>query len=139
MSQFKKTLLLFFLLGKALVMPAQTASIDSLRFIIKFNTDNAKKIKAYKVLAKELLFKDFDACQETATTGAVLAEKLKDSASLSELKKTTGLSWYFKGVYDSAAVYYYKSLEIANKVADASVKAGVLNELGKPVPQNQGP
>ena len=131
MSQFKKTLLLFFLLGKALVMPAQTASIDSLRFIIKFNSADTKKINAYKALAKELIFKDFDECQQTAIAGAALAQKLKDDASLSELKKILGLSWYFKGAYDSAAVYYYKSLEIANRVKDASIKAGVLNELGK--------
>ena len=131
MYQFKKTLLVFFFLGKALVMPAQTASIDSLRFIIRFNNDNVKKINAYKALANALIFKDFDACQETAIAAAALAEKIKDDASLSELKKYLGLSWYFKGVYDSAAVYYYKSLEIAKKVKNLSVKAGVLNELGK--------
>jgi signal transduction histidine kinase len=131
MSNSKKTLLLFFLLFKILIVSAQTASIDSLQFIIKFNTDNAKKVNAYKVLAKALIFKDFDVCQETAIAGAALAEKLKDDASISELKKISGLSWYFKGVYDSAAVYYYKSLEIANKVKDPSLKAGVLNELGK--------
>ncbi|MBK8788409.1 MAG: hypothetical protein IPN43_18450 [Chitinophagaceae bacterium] len=94
MYQFKKTLLVFFFLGKALVMPAQTASIDSLRFIIRFNNDNVKKINAYKALANALIFKDFDACQETAIAGAALAEKIKDDASLSELKNT----WAFPGI-----------------------------------------
>jgi len=78
-----------------------------------------------------MLFKDFDACQSAASAGTKLAEKLNDLGYLSEFKKLTGLSWYFKGVYDSAAVYYYKALEIANRVKDPLIKAGVLNELGK--------
>jgi signal transduction histidine kinase len=131
MYQSKKTLLILFLLGKALVMPAQTVSIDSLRFIIKFNNENAEKVNAYKALANAMLFKDFDECQAAAVAGAALAGKLKDAASQAELKKYTGLSWYFKGSYDSAAVYYYIAMDILKKTDAPAVKAGVLNELGK--------
>lgn len=131
MYNFKKIILFFFFLGKTFIIVAQSANIDSLQFIIKFNADNTEKVNAYKALSLALLFKDFDLCQSTAIAGSALAEKLKDDGSLSEFKKITGLSWYFKGAYDSAAVYYYKALDIANKVNDPSKKAGVLNELGK--------
>lgn len=110
---------------------AQTANIDSLRFIIQFNAENGEKVKAYKALADAMIYKDFDGCQAAAIAGSRLAEKLKDAASLAELKKYTGLSWYFKGSYDSAAVYYYIALDILKKTDAPAVKAGVLNELGK--------
>jgi signal transduction histidine kinase len=110
---------------------AQTAYNDSLRFIIKFNTDDSKKAKAYLALSNQLLFKDFDECQANLTAGNALAITLKDSGLLSEFTKLKGLSWYFKGAYDSAAVYYYKTLDILKAHPDASKKAGVLNELGK--------
>jgi len=123
----------FFLLFNiaALAANAQNANIDSLKFIIKFNAENTEKIKAYKALANAMIFKDFDECQAAAVAGAALAEKLKDPASAAELKMYTGLSWYFKGKYDSAAVYYYIAMDILKKTDAPLVKAGVLNELGK--------
>ena len=110
---------------------AQTKKIDSLRFIIKSKVTDQKKMNAFKTLSAVLLSENFDECQSTAVAGAALAEQLKDYHSLSELKKTIGLSWYFKGAYDSAAAYYYQALDIA-KAANAPLqKAAVLNELGK--------
>ena len=131
MIKNKKVFFFLFFLLEAFTLQAQFANIDSLRFIIKFNGDNSEKINAYKALSKELLVKDFDECQVISNAGAALAEKLKDYGSLSEFKKYTGLSWYFKGSYDSAAVYYYKALDVLKKTDDPSKKAGVLNELGK--------
>ncbi len=131
MRPYKKVLLLLLFITATLNTNAQTANIDSLQFIIKFNADDSAKLNAYKVLANALLFKDFDECQAAAVAGATLAEKLKDLASVAELKMYTGLSWYFKGSYDSAAVYYYKALDILKKTDAPLKKAGVLNELGK--------
>lgn len=131
MFTFKNAFLfLFFSIGSFTLL-AQPGNIDSLLFIIKYKADNSEKITAYKALSKALLIKDFDECQAVSIAGAALAEKLKDYGSLSEFKKYTGLSWYFKGSYDSAAAYYYKALDILKKTDDPSKKAGVLNELGK--------
>ena len=127
-----KPVFLFFLVNiVALFANAQAGNTDSLKFIIKFNAENAEKVKAYKALANAMLLKDFDECQAAAVKGAALAEKLKNPASVAELKKYTGLSWYFKGTYDSAAVYYYIAMDILKKTDAPAVKAGVLNELGK--------
>ena len=118
-------------MAAALYMNAQTGNADSLRLIMKSKAENSGKITTYKDLAQATMFKDFDECQAACAAGASLAEKLNDQASLSEFKKLTGLSWYFKGAYDSAAMYYYKALDILKKTDAPLVKAGVLNELGK--------
>jgi len=131
MFKFKKAVFFFCFLCCTSFANAQSSKIDSLRFIIKFNADNAQKVNAYKALANAMIFKDFDECQAAAVAGAALAEKLKDPASVAELKKYAGLSWYFKGSYDSAAVYYYVAMDILKKTDAPAVKAGVLNELGK--------
>lgn len=121
----------FLLILFAVKAKAQYANIDSLEFIVKFNADNNEKLNAYKELSMALIYKDFDECQATAKSGAVLAEKLKNKDVLSSLLLTTGLSWYFKGVYDSAAVYYYKALDISKNLNNPLTKAAILNELGK--------
>lgn len=126
----RKIIFLYFLIASFL-SNAQTVNIDSLHAIIKLNTDNAEKVKAYIALCNVVLFKDFDECQAASVAGATLSEKLKDYPSLAEFKKFTGLSWYFKGSYDSAAVYYYQAMDILKSTDAPSVKAGVLNELGK--------
>ena len=131
MFKYKQVFVFLYFIVYAPVSNAQPANIDSLQFIIKFNADNASKVNAYKALANALLFKNFNECQAAAIAGAVLAKKLKDPGSLAEFKKYTGLSWYFKGSYDSAAVYYYIAMDILKKTDAPSVKAGVLNELGK--------
>lgn len=131
MFKYKQVFFFLYFTLTACITNAQAANTDSLKFIIKFNADNAEKVKAYKALANAMLFKDFDECQAAAVAGAVLAEKLKDPASLADCKKYTGLSWYFKGSYDSAAVYYYIAMDILKKTDAPLVKAGVLNELGK--------
>lgn len=129
--QLLKKWMFFLLILFAVKAKAQYANIDSLEFIVKFNADNNEKLNAYKELSMALIYKDFDECQATAKAGAALAEKLKNKDALSNLLLTTGLSWYFKGVYDSAAVYYYKALEISKNLNNPLTKAAILNELGK--------
>ncbi|MEO6253656.1 MAG: sensor histidine kinase [Ferruginibacter sp.] len=131
MFSFKKVLLLTTFTITQLYTYAQQANIDSLQFVIKFNPDNTRKLNAYKVLARELLTKDFEESQIVSVTGAALAQKIKDYGSLGELNKLTGLSMYFRGAYDSAAVYYYKALDHLQAKHDLAGRAGVLNELGK--------
>jgi two-component system, NarL family, sensor kinase len=131
MFKFKKSFFFLYLITTALLINAQADKADSLRLVIKSNPEKSEKIKAYKELAQAMLFKNFDECQAASAAGARLAVKLNDQASLSEFKKLTGLSWYFKGTYDSAAVYYYNALDILKKSDAPLVKAAVLNELGK--------
>lgn len=122
------SLLLFFF---SLTTSAQIDNIDSLEFIIKFNADNNEKVNAYVALSKALLFKDFESSIENSNAGSLLAKKLNNPAALSDLQKNKGMAWYFKGVYDSAAFYYFQALEVLKIHPNVTQKAGVLNELGK--------
>ncbi|MFM6925409.1 MAG: tetratricopeptide repeat protein [Ferruginibacter sp.] len=131
MFKFKKVFFLLYFIAVALITNAQSANIDSLRLIIRSNAGNTEKIKAFKALVQAMMFRDFDECQAANTAGARLAEKINDQRSLSEFKKTTGMAWYFKGSYDSAAAYYYTALDILKKTDAPSVRADILNELGK--------
>ncbi len=123
--------LLFFFLGWHTTVVAQQLSVDSLQQVVKTGTNDGEKMKACKALTEALMIKDFDECLQAASSGAQLAEKLKDYTSLGEFQKTIGLSYYFKGDYDSAAAYYYKALEVLKKSNDLLKRAEVLNELGK--------
>lgn len=125
-----KILLLIFFTG-TLAATGQSTKTDSLERIIAGNSANDKKIAAYKELAGLQLLKNFDDCITTVTKGYSLAEKNKDSASLGEFMKLLGQAHYFKGSYDSAAIYYYKALNLLHNNDDALQRAGVLNELGK--------
>ena len=131
MFTYKQVIFILWFLFTAFETNAQAVNLDSLRVVVKSNTGNEEKIKAYKVLAGTLILKDFDECQSASLAGAGLTESIKDMASLSEFKKIMGLAWYFKGSYDSAAVHYYKALDIIKDQNAPKVKAGILNELGK--------
>jgi two-component system, NarL family, sensor kinase len=131
MFKHKQVFFFLYFIITAFFSNAQTANTDSLQAIVKSSAGNAEKVIAYKALSQAMLSKDFDECQAASVAGAALAEKLKDYPSLAEFKKFTGLAWYFKGSYDSAAVYYYIALDILKKTDAPLVKAGLLNELGK--------
>ncbi len=127
----KSSLLFYFLLLIAPRVAAQEQSVDSLRTVIEGNASDKEKIKACFALSSLILVKDFDEYLSAATTGAGLALKVNDQHSFGAFQKIIGIAYYFKGNYDSAASYYYRSLDVQNKLNDPNEKAAVLNELGK--------
>ncbi len=127
-----KTISIFcFLLLTTLVGPAQQRTKDSLQLVINGNGNDKERLKACVALSSALLVKDFDGCLSVSATGALLAQKLNDLPAYSEFQKAIGISYYFKGNFDSAASYYYRALDVLNKINDPDKKAAVLNELGK--------
>lgn len=110
---------------------AQQYVIDSLTLVIDNNTDEREKIKAYQVLVQKLILKDFDECLTAANTGAALAKKQKDQSAYGGFQNAIGMAYYFKGNYDSAAIYYYKAHDVLKKTGDQPKLAAVLNDLGK--------
>lgn len=121
--------LLIFIITNVSVANAQVP--DSLSKIISGNAPNAEKIITYKQIANIQFFKNFDDCLAAAVNGSQLAATVKDTAALGEFTGIIGRAHYFKGKYDSAAIYYYKALQLLNVQKYAQQKAGVLNELGK--------
>ena len=128
----KSGLLIYFLLLTASLTVAQQRTMDSLRLVISSSSaSDPEKINACRTLSSAILVKDFDECLSVAATGAALAQKANDQSSFSEFQKTIGLSYYFKGNFDSAAAYYYRALDGLMKLKDPDKRASVLNELGK--------
>lgn len=121
-------LLLVFIAGYNL--QAQQYVFDSLNFVIN-NGNDQEKIKSYFMLEEKLLFKDFDECLAASLKGAALAKKINDSSSFGGFQNAIGRAYYFKGGYDSAAIYYYKALDILRKTGDRPKQAVALNDLGK--------
>ena len=127
----KRSVIVYLILFTATVAHTQQRTQDSLRLVIKSTSTEREKIKACLALSSSLLVKDFDECLSVSVTGADIAQKLNDPGSLSEFQKTIGLSYYFKGNFDSAAAYYYRALAVLNRINAPDKKAAVLNELGK--------
>jgi len=123
-------------LFSALLLAAQAiaqapASADSLSKVINGNGPAPEKIKACIALSSSLVVKDFDWALETARNGLQLAQAGNDKPAAATLQKNIGLAYYFKGNYDSAAVYYYQALDQYKTVKDPEGRAALLNELGK--------
>jgi len=123
--------LLFFLSTATCCFSQQQYLIDSLNFVINNSNSNKEKVKAYFLLEEKLLFRDFDACLSASQNGAELASKINDSSSFGGFQDAIGRAYYFKGDYDSAAIYYYKALAILRRTGDRSREAITLNDLGK--------
>ncbi len=131
MRLLKSSLTFYFLVLAVSVTLAQQQTLDSLRNVINSNAPGPEKIKAYLALSAAVNFKDFEECLLVSGSGAALAQKLGDLPSLGKFQKTIGISYYFKGNFDSAASYYYKALDVLKKDKDPVERAAVLNELGK--------
>lgn len=106
-------------------------TLDSLRDVISSSANKKEKIKASVALSNAVMLKDFDECLSVSENGAAMALSENDDRSYSELQTNIGISYYFKGNYDSAATHYYKALDVLKKLNEPRKKAGVLNELAK--------
>ncbi|MBP6430506.1 MAG: sensor histidine kinase [Ferruginibacter sp.] len=137
--QFTKKLLLLVCFSSLLLQVcfSQSLQLDSLRVLIKQNTSYDKKIIALKKITDLLVTKDFSECIDLANQGIELAQKNNDNFSQAYFKKQIGLSNYFKGNFDTAAVCYYDAINILKNNTTKSkkdvdlLKASILNEMGK--------
>ena len=112
---------------------AQTKAevLDTLQQINTHIKQPEKKLEAVLNFCRSLGLSDFNEKLFVANQGILLATSLSDSIRLAELYRHKGSSYYFQGMFDSAAHYYYQSVQIAEKKGDKSELALVLNELGK--------
>lgn len=119
------------LLLYAVCSSAQMAPLDSLRVINTLYPDPVQKLDAVRKLSASLALSEFNEHQVVAEQGIYLATLLNDSVVLGDLYKQKGLSYYFQGQYDSAAQYYFLSINIL-ETQDAPVELGEsLNVLGR--------
>lgn len=110
---------------------AQPSREDSLKAMVAGKDKIHAKIDACRALAELYADRNFDDCMEYANMGRNLAISVADSGSTGEFERYIGHAWYFKGQYDSAASYYYLSLQHLEKESEKKSRALTLNALGK--------
>ena len=113
------------------IFAQQSLNVDSLRSVIKKSANADDVLKACVYLSGQMNLKSFDENLEYATIGLQIAETKKDSVSIGRLLHNTGIGFYFKGKFDSAAYYYYKSAGVLTGINDLSTLAAVYNNIAK--------
>lgn len=128
--KYVKAIWIFLLIVSTTDSYAQRNDVDSLKkVILKANVN--EKVSALKEMSDFYSTRNFDSAILLSNQGIQLAKSINDSKSIGEFHKFHGIGLYFKGSYDSAAIYYYKALDQLKDVKDLSARAAVLNELGK--------
>lgn len=121
----------FLLLLWPYAVSGQTDVADSLRQINARLRRPEKKLEAILQLVRSMPPGEFRERQWVAAQGISLASAVKDSVKLGEFYGQTGLSYYFRGQFDSAAHYYYASIQLLENRPDKTRLAETLNLLGR--------
>ncbi len=90
-----------------------------------------QKIKAYIFFGETVGKQNFDDVISIASEGILIAVKQGDSVSVGILKRQIGQSFYFKGNYNEAAVYFYGSIKIFEELNSRQNLADSYNALAK--------
>lgn len=109
----------------------QQKYLDSLQAINANIRTPDEKLSAIVNLSRSIGVSDFRGKYFVTGQGISLATFLKDSVKLGELYREKGLSFYFQGQFDSAAQYYYTSIQILEAKNDTVQLAQSLNVLGR--------
>ncbi len=103
---------------------------DSFKILHK-SESYSKKIKSYLAFGETTGKQHFDDVIFIAQEGVLIAKKNGDSVAVGKLKRQIGESYYFKGSYNEAAEYFYRSIEIFEKLNDQQNQANSYNALAK--------
>ena len=103
---------------------------DSFKILHK-SESYSKKIKSYLAFGETTGKQHFDDVIFIAQEGVLIAKKNGDSVAVGKLKRQIGESYYFKGSYNEAAEYFYRSIELFEKFNDQKNLADSYNALAK--------
>lgn len=104
---------------------------DSLKKIIYSSLSYSQKKEAYLAFGEKYALQNFNEMLQITEEGILFAERNKDEATIGNLKRYTGLVYYFKGDYDLAAKYYYQSISLLEDANQKKNLASSYNELAK--------
>lgn len=108
---------------------AQTQE-DILLLKINNGTTN-EKLEAYLTLTETLTMKDFDRAISMSNEGKAIALASKNFDAVADFSRIIGEAYYFKGLYDSAAIYYFQALQEVKKSGNKLTLGKIFNNLGK--------
>ena len=104
---------------------------DSLRNVMQSRKSYSARISAYTTYLQKFGLKNFDEMLNLSKEGLELAIKNDDPYTVAELNRFAGEAWYFKGQYDSAALYLLESINILEKTKEVNKLAASYNSLAK--------
>ena len=105
--------------------------LDSLRLIMNSGSSYRERIKAYQAFGDKYALHDFDETLDIIPNGISLALKEHDAVRVGILKRYLGMAHYFKGNYDTAARYFYESVNVLEAAQETKNLALVYNDLAK--------
>ncbi len=121
----------FLLLLPCCKLLAQQKETDSLESMLKTSTNDSVVMLAYMQLATTFSLKNFDSNLYYAKKGFDLAVKKNDVIKKGIFYNNIGSAFYFKGLFDSAAGYYYKSVGVLQSAGALKPLAATYNGLAK--------
>ncbi|MDA3843923.1 MAG: tetratricopeptide repeat protein [Candidatus Kapabacteria bacterium] len=101
--------------------------IDSLISELSAATEDSVKLNLLTELSFKLYSSDPDKGIEYAEEGLVRAKDLHSDKDLSLILRSLGTNYWSKGIYDKALEFYFKALELNEKIGD---KDGIARSLG---------
>lgn len=105
---------------------------DSLKGIIQSNEATyPQKIDALLILVKGYQLNNFDLAILESDNAIALARKKGDSSNVAVFLRLQGTANYFKGKYDIAAINFYNSISILEKLNNQKELAATYNDLAK--------
>lgn len=107
------------------------SEMDSLLDVMRSRKPYSSRIHAYITYEQKFGLRNFDQMLLIAKEGIELAIRNDDPYGVAELHRFAGEAWYFKGQYDSAARYYYESINILEKTKEHKKLAAAYNSLAK--------
>lgn len=125
-----KKLLIFLFIVLHSIAFSQSNKVDSLLHETK-NSNYNKSITSYIEITKILFTQNFNQCIQLANEGIIKAFQKKDSISLAILFQHKGAAFYFKGIFDSATIYYLSSIQILEIKKNKPHLALAFNHLAK--------
>lgn len=109
------------------LIPAQKK--DSVDFLLEKKVPYPEKLEILKkFLSKN---EDFDQGIKVFNHTISLAKKNNDKITEGSMLRFKGKAYYFRGTYDSASFYLYKSLAILEKEKSPTELASVYNDIGR--------
>ncbi len=129
--KFKNLLTVFLFLSTCIYSKAQNNTIDSLRSVIASSVKNETRLSAYIHLTGKLSLISFNETIKIAEQGLQLASQLKDSLAYAELSRNMGISYYFKGDYEKAAMLFFTAARIYEQAGKEQPLAYVYNDIAK--------
>ncbi|MEZ5198218.1 MAG: tetratricopeptide repeat protein [Bacteroidales bacterium] len=126
MKQIAPVLLFLFLLQVSF----GKSSIDSLQAVLEKTSEDTSRVKTLIALWEATAYSDMESAWKAAYDAKQLSEKLNYPRGLAESCHRIGILHYNHGVWDSAIIYYSRSLEFSRVLNDISMEGNVLNAIG---------